>query len=45
MRTLIWLLYAARPLTPKELAVAAVIESASEFDEEQRLDSEEIFVK
>lgn len=45
MKALTWLIYAVRPLTLQELAVAAVINPAIEFDDSQRLDSEELILR
>ena len=40
LRALTWLIFAIRSLELKELAIAAVIDPAIEFNEEQRLDND-----
>ena len=42
---LTWLLYSVRPLSLSELAVAAVVEPETTFNEEHKLDKNEILLK
>jgi len=42
---LTWLIYAYRPLKLSELAIAAVLDPDTEFDDEQRLDADEIIIE
>jgi len=42
---LTWLIYAYRPLKLSELAIAAVLDPDTEFNDEQRLDADEIIIE
>jgi hypothetical protein len=44
-RALTWLLLGERPLTLRELAIAVVIDPDTEFEDDQRLDSEEVLLE